>query len=132
MLVSCCFLFVCNSLQAKQGVKLFGDTTQLFEKIKQNERQFKLLKQRQLKRIETKDSLIVYGSDKQQTQITIVMVINRHVENKYYWFINNKLFKITLYTWPQKMDAKNEKGKVFILLRTVKSFTKKKKASRKM
>jgi hypothetical protein len=123
MLVSCCFLFVCNSLQAKQGVKLFGDTTQLFEKIKQNERQFKLLKQRQLKRIETKDSLIVYGSDKQQTQITIVMVINRHVENKYYWFINNKLFKITLYTWPQKMDAKNEKGKVFILLRTVKSFS---------
>jgi hypothetical protein len=127
MLVSCCFLFVCNSLQAKQGVKLFGDTTQLFEKIKQNERQFKLLKQRQLKRIETKDSLIVYGSDKQQTQITIVMVINRHVENKYYWFINNKLFKITLYTWPQKMDGKKRKGKGFYFIENGEVFYKEEK-----
>ena len=111
ILIFFCLLFACNSLQAKQSDKYFSDTSQIFEKIKQNEKQFKLQKERQLKKIETTDSLIIYGCDKQHTRIASVLVISRHVENKYYWFINNQLFKITLYAWPQKLDGKKQKKK---------------------
>ena len=112
-----CLLLLCNSLQANQSIRAFSDTTEMFEKIKLNERQFKLQKPRQLKKIETTDSLIVYGCDKHHANITSVMVINRHLENKYYWFINNKLFKITLQTLPKKISGKKQRrGKGFYFI----------------
>jgi len=109
ILAMCCLLFVSNSLLANRTVNFFNDSIVLFEKIKQNEREFKRQKSRQLKRVEVNDSRIIYSSDRQRTQITSVIVINPHDETKFFWYINNKLFKITLFRPGKKNNGKRQK-----------------------
>ena len=106
------YLFtISNSLLANQKQAKLVDTTLIFNKIRENERQFKLQKQRQLKRIETKDSLIVYGVDKQHTHITSVLAIKRNEkENRVFWYTDQGVFKISIHTWSQKINGKRHKG----------------------
>ena len=78
----------------------FQDSSLIFEKIKSNEKEFKLQKSKLFKKIAViqNDSLEIYSIDKKSTKITTI-IINRKVTSPEttqttYWFINNELFKV--------------------------------------
>jgi hypothetical protein len=116
-LIFCCLLLLCNTLQASQSIRAFSDSAEIFEKIKNNEQNYKRQKSKLLRKFKTTDSLIVYHCDKHQSSITCVVVSNGHLEYKYFWFINNKLFKINLQTLARKTNGQKQKrGKGFYFI----------------
>lgn len=102
------FSIGCISSCAPQVNRTLTDSAEIFEKIKQNENLFKKQKSRLLRRIETTDSVKVYGYYKKSMTISTISVINRRKENKYYWFLNNKLYKISLLKHPEKVAKRKE------------------------
>ncbi len=91
-----------NKMYAFQLYNISKDTTKIFEIIKANEKKFKLQKSKFLTQINSNnnDSSEIYSQNKSCNQITLIKIVNNMKTNEEsqttYWFIDNKIFKISI------------------------------------
>lgn len=88
-----------NSLLATKSINYVDDSSLIFKKIKENEKKFKLQKSKLFAKREENDYVIRYSVDKKSTRITTIhlekKISDSETENRFYWFNEGLLFKIT-------------------------------------
>ena len=88
-----------NSLLATNSINYVDDSSLIFKKIKENEKKFKLQKSKLFAKREENDYVIRYSVDKKSTRITTIhlekKISDSETENRFYWFNEGLLFKIT-------------------------------------
>ena len=90
-----------------------ADTTNPESSIKEQMRNFKKQNKVQIHRFESRDSTITFGSNKQKSFLTSVLLLNKtHNENKWFFYDSNGIFRISIAE--QKPPKEEPKRKKFI------------------